>query len=187
MFSLLATTHDPENRFQKLNEIHRRRLSNWNRHTDSLTFVARSHHCHQALVMINNATNDSLVDWIILWALTIQFCWSKHWGYSFGCEIVIEWQIYVWPDRIFCHSDGCKKVTKVHHWTKEPLSKFEFGGGETVIRTAEARNKIMISFHRSRDRTFVLVELSSSQVVWKCTQHTHNYGAVCVDVRKKLG
>ena len=77
MFSLLATTHDPENRFQKLNEIHRRRLHHWNCHTDSLTFVARSHHCHQALAMINNVTNDSLVYWIILWTLTIQFCWSK--------------------------------------------------------------------------------------------------------------
>ena len=178
MFSLLATTHDPENRFQKLNEIHRRRLSNWNRHTDSLTFVARSHQCQQALAMINNATIDSLVDWIILWALTIQFCWSKYWGYSFSCEMVIEWQIYVRPDCILCHSDGCKKVKKVHYWTKEPLSKFEFGGGETVIRTAEAINKIMISFHGSRDRTFVLVKLSSSQVVWKGAQHTHNYGAV---------
>ena len=70
MFSLLATTHDPENRFQKLNEIHRRRLSHWNCHTDSLTFVARSHHRHQALAMINNATNVSLVNWIVLWTLT---------------------------------------------------------------------------------------------------------------------
>ena len=58
MFSLLATTNDPANRFQKLNEIHRRRLSHWNCHTDSLTFVARSHHRHQALAMTNNATND---------------------------------------------------------------------------------------------------------------------------------
>ena len=69
-FSLLANTHDPENRFQKLNEIHRRRLSQWNCHTDSLTFVAKSHHCHQALAMINNATNDSLANWIVLWTFT---------------------------------------------------------------------------------------------------------------------
>ena len=178
MFSLLATTHDPENRFQKLNEIHRRRLSNWNRHTDSLTFVASSHHCHQALVMINNATNDSLVDWIILWALTIQFCWSKHWSYSFSCEMVFEWQIYVWPDCIICHSDGCKTVKKVNYWTKEPLSKFEFGDRETVIKTAEAKNKIMIFFYWSRDRTFMLVKPSSTQVVWKDTQHSQNCGTV---------
>ena len=70
MFSLLTNTHNPKKKFQKLNEIHRRRLSNWNRHTDSLLSVARSHHCHQALTMINNATNDSLASWIVLWILT---------------------------------------------------------------------------------------------------------------------
>ena len=71
MYSLLANTHDPDNRFQKLNEIHRRRLSLWNWHTDSITFVARSHHCHhRALAMINNATNDSLANWILWWILT---------------------------------------------------------------------------------------------------------------------
>ena len=97
-FSLLANTNDPENIFQKLNEIHRRRLCHWNCHTDSLTFVAKSHHCHQVLAMINNATctNDSLANWIVLWT-PIQFCWSKHWGYSFSCEIFVEWLIYVQP------------------------------------------------------------------------------------------
>ena len=69
-FSLLANTHDPQNRFQKLNEIHRRRFIHWNCHTGSLTFVARSYHCHQALAMINIATNDSLANWIVLWKLT---------------------------------------------------------------------------------------------------------------------
>ena len=87
-FSLLANRHDPENRFQKLNEIHRRRLSPWNCHTDSLTFVAKSHHCHQAVAMINNDTNDSLANWIVLWT-PIQFCWSKLWGYSFSWEMIV--------------------------------------------------------------------------------------------------
>ena len=32
-------------------------------------FVARSHHCHQALA-INNASNDSLANLIVLWTLT---------------------------------------------------------------------------------------------------------------------
>ena len=112
-FSLLANTNDPENRFQKLNGIHRSRLSHWNCHTDSLTFVARSHLCHQALAMIKNATNDSLANWVLLWTLTypvlmhrnkpnityllILFCWSRHWIYSFSCKMVIEWQIYVQP------------------------------------------------------------------------------------------
>ena len=48
------------------------------------------------------------------------------------------------PNCIFCYSDRCKKVKRAHHWTIEPLSKFEFGGGETVMRTTEAKNKIMI-------------------------------------------
>ena len=69
MLSLLATTHEPDKIFHMLNEIHRR-LSHWNCHTDQLTFVARSSHCHQALAVINNATNDSLVSWIVLWTLT---------------------------------------------------------------------------------------------------------------------
>ena len=69
-FPLLANTNDPENRFQKFNGIHRSRLTHWNCHTDSLTFVARSHFCHQALAMISNATNDSLANWIVLWTLT---------------------------------------------------------------------------------------------------------------------
>ena len=43
----------------------------------------------------------------------------------------------------------CKKVKKVHYWTTEP--KFEFGGGETVIKTGEATNKIMIFFYGPRD------------------------------------
>ena len=39
-------------------------------HSDSLTFVARSHHCYYALTMTNNTTNDALVNWVVLWTLT---------------------------------------------------------------------------------------------------------------------
>ena len=42
-------------------------------------------------------------------------------------------------DCIFCHSEGRKKIKKAKSWTTEPLSKFEFGGGETIIETAEAK------------------------------------------------
>ena len=69
-FSLLGNTHDLQNRSRKLNEIHRRILSHWNCHTDSLIFVIRSHHCHQALAMINNATNHLLANWVILGTLS---------------------------------------------------------------------------------------------------------------------
>ena len=115
--------------------------------------------------------------------LHIIFCWSKHWGYSFSCEMAVEWQIYLQPDCIFCHSDGCKKVKKAYYWTIKPLSKLEFGGGEIVIKTVEAKNKIIISFYGSRDRTFVIVKPSSNQVVWKVTQHTLNYRAIWMLVR----
>ena len=71
-------------------------------------------------------------------------------------------------DCLFCHSDGCWKVQKAYYCTKEPLSKFKFGGGETAIKTAEAKNKIMIFFYGSTDMTFVNVK-PSFQVVWKGT------------------
>ena len=116
-FSLLADTHDPENRFQKLNEIHRRRLSHWNGHTDSLTFVAKSHHCHQALAMINNATNNSLANWTVLWT-PIQFCWSKHWGYSFSCKMVV----YVQPRQHFLSLRWVQESQESTFLTIEPLS-----------------------------------------------------------------
>ena len=67
------------------------------------------------------------------------------------------------PDYIFCHSYGCKKIKKAL-WTKEPLSKFEFGGGETAIKTAEAKNNIMISFYGSKNRTFVIV--LGAKTIW---------------------
>ena len=91
--------------------------------------------------------------------------------------MAVEWQIYVQP-RLHFLSLGCKKVKKAHYWTIVPLSKLKIGGGEIVIKTSEAKNKIMISFYGSRDRTLVIVKPSSTQVVWKGTQHTQNYGAV---------
>ena len=52
------------------------------------------------------------------------------------------------------------------------LYNFEFGGAETVIKTAEAKTKIMISFCGSRDRTFVIVKPSTTQAVLKGMQQT---------------
>ena len=138
-FQLLANTNDPENRFQKLNGIHRSRLSHWNCHTDSLTFIARSHFCHQALAMINNATNDSLANWIVVMDTYLS---SSAGQGTEATHSVAKWSLsdrfMSNPDCIFCHSDGCNKVKKTYYWTIEPLSKFEFGGGETIIKTAEA-------------------------------------------------
>ena len=47
--------------------------------------------------------------------------------------MVVEWNINVQPDCIFCNSVGFKKVKIAHYWTKKSLSKFEFGGGEIMI------------------------------------------------------
>ena len=136
-FSLLANTHDPENRFQKLNEIYRRKFSHWNCYTDSLTFLARSHHCHQALPMIDNATNDSLANCFMDTYLSSSAGQDTEATHSVAkCPLSNRFMSN--PDCIFCHSDGCKKVKKTYYWTIESLSKFEFGGGETVIKTAEA-------------------------------------------------
>ena len=88
------------------------------------------------------------------------------------------------PYCIFCHSDGCKKVKKAHYWTIEPLSKF--GGGETVLKTAESKNKIIISFYGSRGRTFVIVKQSSTPFVWKGTQDTQKKFWYSEGVGKKL-
>ena len=136
--------------------------------------------------MINNATNDTLANWIVLWT-HIQPCWSKHWGYSFSCEMVVERQIYVQSRQHFLSLRWVLESQESTFWTIEPLSKFEFGGGETVIKTAEAKNKIMISFYwSSRDRTFVIVKPSTTQVFWKCTQQTQKWFWYSVDVGKKL-
>ena len=40
---------------------------------------------------------------------------------------------------VFCSKDARKKVKKRHTWTTEPLSKFEFGGGDTILQAAEAK------------------------------------------------
>ena len=53
-------------------------------------------------------------------------------------------------------------------------------------QTAEAKNKIMISFYGLRDRTFVIVKPSTTQVVWKGMQHTQKWFWYNVDVGKKL-
>ena len=69
---------------------------------------------------------------------------------------------------------------------KHILDKFEFDGGKTVIKTAEAKNKIMISFYGSRDWTFVILKPSTTQVLWTGTQQTHKWFWYSVDVDKKL-
>ena len=154
-FSLLANTHDPENRFQKLNEIHRR-LSHWNWHTDSY------HICCQIPSLSPGLSYD-------------QQCYQWFTG-KLNCFMNTYLSCSAGQSTEVTHS--CKKVKKAHYSTIKPLSRLEFGGGEIVIKTAEAKNKIIISFNGSRDRTFLSVKPSSTQVVWKGTQHTKHFGAV---------
>ena len=171
---LLANTHDRQNRFQKLNEIHRRRFSRWNCHTDSLTFVARSHHWHQSLTMINNATNDSLANWIVLWTLTYPVLLVK------ALRLLIQSQNGRWV-QLSLHFLSLRWMYErqeiILFDNKAPIQIWIWWW-RIVIKTAEAKNNIMISFHGSRDRASVLVKPRSTQVVWKGTQHTHHYGAV---------
>ena len=169
MYTLLANIHDPENWFQKLNEIHKRRPNHWNWHTDShllpdpITVTSRPYLWSTMLPMIHwqielfhgylsNSAGQSTeaIHSVAKWSLSDRFMSN--------------------PDCIFCHWDGCKKVKKAHYWTIKPLSKFEFDGEETVIKTAESKNKIMMSFYGSRDRTFMIGKQSSTKVVWNGTQ-----------------
>ena len=45
---------------------------------------------------------------------------------------------------IFCDKKGRCKVKRKGAWTTEPLAKFEFGGGETVLKTAESENDYLL-------------------------------------------
>ena len=142
MFSLLANTHDLKNKFQKLNEIHRRRPSNCNRHTDW-------YFCRQIPTLSPGISYDQqCYQWFNGFKLT---CFMDTYPSSSAdqsnkaTQSAVKWSLsdrfMSNPDCIFYHSDGCKKVKKGHYWTIEPPFKFEFGGGETVIKTAEAKHK----------------------------------------------
>ena len=41
------------------------------------------------------------------------------------------------PDCIFCNKSGHKKVKRHGNWTTEMTSRFEFGGGENILKVAE--------------------------------------------------
>lgn len=41
---------------------------------------------------------------------------------------------------IFCGKASRRKIKKAGSWTTKPLSKFEYGGGDTILQTAEAKN-----------------------------------------------
>ena len=43
-------------------------------------------------------------------------------------------------DCIFCGKGGKRNVKKGSSWTTESLSKFEYGGGATILETAENSN-----------------------------------------------
>ena len=158
---LLAKTHDPENRLQKLNEIHRR-LSHWNWHTDSY------HICCQIPSLSPGLSYDQQsYQWF---TGELNGFMNTYLAYSAGQSPEATHSVVKWPlsdrfisdpDCIFCHSDGCKKVKKAHYWTIKSPSKLGFGGREIVINIAETKNKIMISFYGSRDGTFVIVKPSS--------------------------
>ena len=173
MYSLQANTHDPENRFQKLNEIHRRRLSLWNWHTDSITFVARSHHCHQrALAMINNAPNDSLANWIVLWLLTYPVLLVK------ALTLFIQlrtgrWETDLCPTltAFFVTQMDVRKSRKHIIGQKSPYPNLNLVVKKLLSKLQSLKNKITISFYGSRDRTFVIGKQSSTQVAWNGTQH----------------
>ena len=44
------------------------------------------------------------------------------------------------PNCIFCGAAGYKKIKQGGSWTTEPTCKFEFGGGDTILKVAEEKS-----------------------------------------------
>ena len=96
-----------------------------------LIFVARSHHCHQVLVMINNATNDSLAYWIVLWTLTYPVLLVK------AMRLLVHLRNDCWVTDL-CPTPTAFSVTQmdVRKSRKQSLyPNLNLDGGETVIKT----------------------------------------------------
>ena len=91
------------------------------------------------MAITNNITNDSRVNWIISW--THQVLLIK------VLMLVVHLQnghratdLFSILTAFSATQEGRKKIKKAKSWTTEPISKFEFVGGETIIETAEAKH-----------------------------------------------
>ena len=68
----------------------------------------------------------------------------------------------------FCGKDSKRKIKKGSIWTTESLSKFEYGGGATILETAENSSDYYL-FRKIKVMIYLLVRLSIKDHVIKNT------------------
>ena len=73
------------------------------------------------------------------------------------------------PECIFCGKDSKRKIKKSSIWTTESLSKFEYGGGATILETAENSSDYIICSEKLKVMIYLLVRLSIIDHVIKNT------------------
>ena len=72
------------------------------------------------------------------------------------------------PECIFCGKDSKRKIKKGSIWTTESLSKFEYGGGATILETAENSSDYYL-LRKIKVMIYLLVRLSIKDHVIKNT------------------
>ena len=136
--TLLSKSENPSERLQKINDICRRRLlepqGSVHRMTDICSQVPSTYseermygyhrQCYQRFTGNLNRLQASAV-------LEEKPSTSRPKRRS-----SIEKYIFP-PECIFCGKEGKRRVKKGSIWTTESLSKFEYGGGATILETAE--------------------------------------------------
>ena len=72
------------------------------------------------------------------------------------------------PESIFCGKDSKRKIKKGSIWTTESLSKFKYGGGATILETAENSSDYYL-LRKIKVMIYLLVRLSIKDHVIKNT------------------
>ena len=205
---LLSSTENPDERLQKLNDICRRRLSepidSANRMTDICSQVPSSYvyeHMHGYHRQCYQRFTGNLTRLKTSAVLEEKPSTSRPKRRSSAEKYIFP------PECIFCDKGGKRKVKKGSAWTTEDLSKFEYGGGATILETAEQCNDYSMlrkikgydlfaceaQFHakcrkeytRKRTRVSTDFELKSQQSEMELA-HADAFKEVCVIVDDKL-
>ena len=110
------------------------------------------------------------------------------------------------PSIYFCGKDSKRKIKESSIWTTESLSKFEYGGGDTILETAENSSDYYLlrkikgydlfvceaQYHRSCHKEYIRkptnlsmdFDLKSQQSVMEAT-HKDAFTEVCAIVDNK--
>ena len=138
---LLSSTDNPDERLQKLNDICRRRLlepiDSANRMTDICSQVPSTYateHMHGYHRQCYQRFTGNLTRLKASAVLEEKPSTSRPKRRSSAEKYIFP------PECIFCDKGGKRRVKKGSAWTTENLSKFEYGGGATILETAEHCN-----------------------------------------------